>query len=70
MPRYTYVCNKCGASTDRTVKLADRDLPVICNVLFISDDSDEYYTEYNQCCGNLQREEIALTARMAHSWLP
>lgn len=58
MPLYSYKCPDCGTEEDRIVSLDERD-DQWCSFERAADDP---------CQGKLEREEIALTARMPDAW--
>lgn len=60
MPMYDYTCAKCGASTERVVKLDDRDTQTC--------DAVKRSREGQPCGGELVRDEISVNACMGHNW--
>lgn len=69
LPRYSYTCTACGAVLDRTVAINDRDTQV-CVESVVVESTQSGATEYKRCSAPLHREEISLTAKMAHQWAP
>lgn len=80
MPAYDYTCPACGHKEERIVKMEERDeqvcgSPVTVGGLkrFLGVHADE--SEHNQtiaasatCAVKMERDEIALTARMSDAW--
>lgn len=83
MPAYDYTCPVCGHREERIVKMEERDEQV-CNRPYTLEETRELAAslvageriiELGQgaigdvrCSGNLERDEIALTARMSDQW--
>jgi len=67
MPMYSYVCDTCGMTGDRVVKIAERDDQSCKRAIPCSESAT---AESCPCDGKLVREEVALTALMSHSWQP
>lgn len=67
MPVYSYTCPICRAKLDRIVLLTTTDDKQTCNEKITTECSNGGESTY-LCQGELVKDEIAVTAKMAQQW--
>lgn len=65
MPAYDYTCPVCGHKEERIVRMEERDEQTCGRPTL--DKNGSPWSDHD-CPGKLERDEIALTARMSDQW--